>query len=92
MNFLDLWVTGGGNNVSGYSNPEYDNLIKEAQKENDPEKRTALLHKAENILMDDMPIIPLYYYTSVVAANPKVKGWVKSPLGGYHFKKAYVEN
>lgn len=92
MNFLDLWVTGGGNNVSGYSNPEYDNLIKEAQKENDPEKRTALLHKAENILMDDMPIIPLYYYTSVVVANPKVKGWVKSPLGGYHFKKAYVEN
>ncbi|MGL4364962.1 MAG: peptide ABC transporter substrate-binding protein, partial [Cetobacterium sp.] len=92
MNFLDLWITGGGNNVSGYSNPEYDNLIKEAQKENDPEKRTALLHKAENILMDDMPIIPLYYYTSVVVANPKVKGWVKSPLGGYHFKKAYVEN
>ncbi|WP_432204382.1 peptide ABC transporter substrate-binding protein [Cetobacterium somerae] len=92
MNFLDLWVSNGGNNDAGYSNPEYDNLIKEAQKETDPEKRTALLHKAEDILMNDMPIIPLYYYTSIVVANPKVKGWVKSPLGGYDFKKAYVEN
>ncbi|MGL4654004.1 peptide ABC transporter substrate-binding protein [Cetobacterium sp.] len=92
MNFLDMWLTGGGNNAAGYSNPEYDSYVKEAQKESDPEKRTALLHKAEDILMNDMPVIPLYYYTSVVVANPKVKGWTKSPLGGYFFKKAYVEN
>ncbi|MGL4629191.1 MAG: hypothetical protein ACRCWZ_03210, partial [Cetobacterium sp.] len=79
-------------NAAGYSNAEYDNYVKEAQKESDPAKRTALLHKAEDILMSDMPVIPLYYYTSVVVANPKAKGWIKSPLGGYFFKKAYMEN
>ncbi|MGL5637967.1 MAG: peptide ABC transporter substrate-binding protein [Cetobacterium sp.] len=92
MNFLDMWLTGGGNNAAGYSNAEYDNYVKEAQKESAPAKRTALLHKAEDILMSDMPVIPLYYYTSVVVANPKAKGWIKSPLGGYFFKKAYMEN
>ena len=92
MNFLDLWLTGGGNNDAGYSNLEYDKYVRDAQKESDPDKRTALLHKAEDILMEDMPVIPLYYYTSVVVANPKAKGWIKSPLGGYFFKKAYVEN
>ena len=92
MTFLDMWVTGGGNNDAGYSNVEYDKYIKEAQKESDPAKRTELLHKAETVLMNDMPVIPIYYYTSVVASNPKVKGWVKSPLGGYFYKNAYVEN
>lgn len=92
MTFLDMWVTGGGNNDAGYSNAEYDKYIKEAQMESDPAKRTELLHKAETILMNDMPVIPIYYYTSVVASNPKVKGWVRSPLGGYFYKNAYVEN
>lgn len=91
MTFLDLWVTGGGNNDAGYSNPKYDELIKEAQKTSDPAKRTQLLHSAEAVLLEDAPIIPLYYYTSIVAANPKAKGWVKSPLGGYFFKTAYME-
>ncbi|MGL5357248.1 MAG: peptide ABC transporter substrate-binding protein [Cetobacterium sp.] len=91
MNFLDLWISGGGNNDAGYSNPQYDAYLRDAQKESDPKKRTELLHKAEDILMEDMPVIPLYYYTNVVVANPKVKGWISSPLGGYFFKKAYIE-
>ncbi|MGL4392820.1 MAG: peptide ABC transporter substrate-binding protein, partial [Fusobacteriaceae bacterium] len=91
MTFLDMWVTGVGNNAAGYSNYRYDSLIKMAKKETNEARRVELLHKAEDILMADMPIIPLYYWVSNVCANPKLKGWIKSPLGTYNFKGAYFE-
>ncbi len=91
MTFLDLWVSTGGQNNAKYDNAEYDKLIKEAKAEGNPEKRTAILHKAEAILMNDMPILPIYDYSINVVANPKFQGWTISPLGGYNFKNAYME-
>ncbi|MGL4392215.1 MAG: peptide ABC transporter substrate-binding protein [Fusobacteriaceae bacterium] len=91
MTFLDLWVSSGGNNDAKYNSPAYDKYIKMAKSESNATKRTKLLHDAEDVLMKDMPIIPLYYYTRVVCANPKVKNWYLSPLGEYNFKNAYVE-
>lgn len=90
MTFLDMWVTGSGQNNAGYSNPEYDDLINQAKSELDGNKRTELLHKAEDVLMEDMPILPIYYYTNVICANPKVKDFYKSPLGQMEFSRAYV--
>ena len=91
MTFLDLWVTGGGNNDAGYSNPEYDKLVAEAKSEGDQAKRWEIMKKAEDILMEDMPIIPLYYYTKVKGAKPEVKGVRVSTLGHVFFDKAYFE-
>lgn len=91
MTFLDMWITASGQNNAGYSNEEYDSLIAQAKSEQDGEKRTELLRKAEDILMDDMAIIPIYYYTNIVCANDNVKGYVKSPLGSMLFRQAYVE-
>ena len=91
MTFLDLFVTNGGNNDASYSNPEYDKKIMAAKKELDPAKRMVILHQAEDILMDDMAIIPVYYYTTVVALKSYVKGVVVSPLGQYYLTKAYIE-
>lgn len=91
MTFLDLWISNGGNNDAAYSNPDYDKFVKDAQVEQNPEKRTALLHQAEDILMRDMPVIPLYFYTKIICANPKIKNVAVSPLGQYYFKEAYVE-
>lgn len=91
MTFLDLWVTGGGNNDAGYSNAEYDALVNQAKAESDQAKRWELMRQAEDILMEDMPIIPLYYYTKVKAAKPEVKGVRVSTLGHVFFDKAYIE-
>ena len=91
MTFLDLWVTGGGNNDAGYSNPEYDKLVNEAKTEGDLEKRWEIMKKAEDMVMNDMPIIPLYYYTIVKGAKPEVKGVRVSSLGHVFFDKAYIE-
>ena len=91
MTFLDMWVTGGGNNDCGFSNAEYDKLISDAKVETDAAKRTEMLRKAEDILMDEMPIIPIYYYTNVRAWNDNVKGIQCSTLGKIYFKGAYKE-
>ncbi|MCY6482785.1 peptide ABC transporter substrate-binding protein [Clostridium aestuarii] len=91
MTFLDMWVTGGGNNDAGYSNPEYDKLIKAAKSEIDAAKRMEYLTKAENILMSEMPIIPIYYYTDVICLNNNIKELQKSPLGFVLFDNTYIE-
>lgn len=61
MNFLDLWVTDGGNNDSFWGNEEYDNLIAQATAEADEEVRQQYLLDAEEILAAEMPVIPLYW-------------------------------
>ncbi|WP_195990068.1 peptide ABC transporter substrate-binding protein [Clostridium sp. D53t1_180928_C8] len=91
MTFLDMWVTGGGNNDCGFSNAEYDKLINYAKVEIDLTKRTEMLRKAEDILMDEMPIIPIYYYTTVMGWNENVKGIQVSVLGNVYLQGAYKE-
>lgn len=74
--FLDMWVTGRGNNNTGWSNQAYDDLLLAAGKETDPVKRFALLAKAERIVcVDDVPILPLYYYVNQGMLRPRVRGW-----------------
>ena len=91
MTFLDLWTTDGGNNDAGFSNARYDELIAAAKVETDSDKRNELLRQAEDILMDEMPILPIYYYTTVTAANENVKDVHISTLGKIYFKYAYKE-
>jgi ABC-type oligopeptide transport system, periplasmic component len=89
--FMDLFVSGSGNNDSNYNNPAYDSLIKKVDTEDDQQKRIELLHQAEQILMDDMPVMPIYFYNSILLIKPSVKGVVKSSLGFVYFDNAYVE-
>lgn len=90
MTFLDMWTTDSGNNVSGYSNPDYDKLISQAKAEGDQTKRMTEMHQAEDLLMNDMPIIPLYFYTNVVCIKDYVKDVHKSPLGMVYLNKTYI--
>ena len=89
--FLEMWVTGGGNNQTGFSNPEYDRLIKEAGLSADSKARMEILHKAELLLMDEMPIIPIYFYTRNFLQKPNVKGWTHNILDDHAWKFVYLE-
>ncbi len=73
--FLDMFVSDGANNQTGWGNAEYDRLIEAAAREAEPEARMALLHDAEEILMDELPIIPVYYYVSTFMVKPYVEGF-----------------
>ncbi|GIX30583.1 MAG: ABC transporter permease [Porticoccaceae bacterium] len=75
MSFLDLWVTDGGNNQTGWSNPHYDELVlQRAVRTSDATERFRLLAAAERILLEEAPIIPLYFYTSKRLVHPSVVG------------------
>lgn len=63
-------------NYSRYNNPEYDALVEQANREQDLGVRAGLLAQAEQMLIDDMPIIPLVYYVNKNLVNPRVTGWV----------------
>jgi oligopeptide transport system substrate-binding protein len=73
--FLDLYVTGGENNSTGFSNAKYDELIAAAAKEPDQPKRMGMLEQAERLLMDEMPIIPIYTYVTRNMVRPTVRGF-----------------
>lgn len=77
--FLDLWVTGGPQNSTGWSSPEFDRLLKAAAAESDAEKRMKLLADAEAIWIAEMPVIPLYFYVGINMVKPRVKGFFPSP-------------
>jgi oligopeptide transport system substrate-binding protein len=62
-------------NYSRYNNPEYDALVTEANRELDLERRGEMLARAEQMYVDDMPIIPIVYYVSKNLVNPDVTGW-----------------
>jgi oligopeptide transport system substrate-binding protein len=73
--FLDMMVTDGGNNNTGWSNAEYDGLIAAASREGDAGERSRILRRAEQILMDELPIIPIYYYVDKNMVRPYVRGF-----------------
>ena len=85
ISFIDMWVTGGGNNNAQWSNAEYDKIVKEIKATTDKDKRYELMHQAEDILAKDMPVIPLYYYTDLYLKSDKLEGMYTSPLGYKYF-------
>jgi oligopeptide transport system substrate-binding protein len=92
MTFLDLWVTKGDMNTVGYSNPAYDDLVKKAKAEPDPKKRSDEMVQAEKILMDDMPIGPMYYLGRSYLQRTSVKDLIYPRFGSqFEFRWAYVD-
>jgi oligopeptide transport system substrate-binding protein len=88
--FLDLFITGGGNNDTGWSNAEYDRLTHLASSTGDQAARYAAYQKAEAILLDEMPIIPIFFYTRPRLIQPSVRGWYPNVLDQYDFKSIYL--
>ena len=71
--FMDMWVTGGGNNDTGWSNATYDALVRSSLAAGSETERLASYQQMEAMLADELPIIPIYFYTRVFAVNPKLR-------------------
>lgn len=92
MSFMDMHVTDGGNNHSNWGNKEYDRLIRLAKENPDPIVRIQAMHDAEKIMMDEMPVLPLYFYVNVNLYKPWVRDVVVPPFGPYQeFKWASID-
>ncbi len=90
--FLDYYrFLSSANNLPQWSNPKYTKALEEADRTTDESKRTALLKEAEKILMDDMPIAPIYFYKGVYLKKPYVKGIHLTELNHLDLKWAYID-
>lgn len=86
-NFLDLFLCGGGNNNTGFCDPRYDELIqRQAPRAKSREERYAIFSAAETLLMEQMPIIPIYTYTSNHLIHPSVQGMPSNLMDYVNFK------
>ncbi len=92
MSFLDMWLTGGGNNDAQYANPAYDKLIMDAKASKDPAERMKLMHEAEDIIIgEDYALCPLYFYTQKYMIADNVGGMFYTPLGYFIYSSCYAK-
>ncbi len=89
--FLDMWMADNPNNQTGWSNKKYDALIIAAGKEPDTAKRMKILQQAEAILLDELPVIPFYYYVSTNMVRPYVKGFYPNLLDVHPLDAIWID-
>ena len=90
--FLDMMVTGRGNNQTGWSNIDYDEYLILAANSTSQAERFSYMYEAEKILMDELPIIPIYTYTRIFMKHPSVKGWNPNLLDSHAYQFISIEN
>ena len=89
--FLDMFESTNGNNRTGWSNPEYDRLLQEAGQTRDAEERFEVFQKMEALLIEEAPMLPVYFYTNAYLIDPSVKGWHPTILDNHPYKDVYLD-
>ncbi|HEC25983.1 MAG TPA: peptide ABC transporter substrate-binding protein, partial [Gammaproteobacteria bacterium] len=87
--FLTLFTSNNAKNDTGYANPLYDDLIKQIESTMDIAQRKKLIRQAEQQLLDDQVIIPIYYYVSRHLVKPDIKGYRANPLDHHYSRYLY---
>ena len=91
-NFLDMFLCDGGNNRTGWCNEEYDRLILEvAPTAKTHEERLAVFTQAETMLMDDLPVLPIYTYTTKHLVHPSLKNLANNIMDMQRYTEIYLE-
>jgi oligopeptide transport system substrate-binding protein len=92
VTFLDLFVSTGGNNWTGWASADYDRLIAQAAVTPDPAARREVFQQAEALLLEQAPVAPVFFGTRAYLIHPAVKGWEPSLLGLHQYKKVYLQS
>ena len=90
--FLDLWVGDNGKNQTGWKNPAYDALIRQAAHTLDLDQRHELQQRAEAILLDQCPVVPIFYGARVYLISPAVHHWPPALLGLHRFQRVVLRD
>ncbi|GAB4193531.1 MAG: oligopeptide ABC transporter substrate-binding protein OppA [Simkaniaceae bacterium] len=92
VNFLEVFKSkSNGTNNTNWENPHYMETLEQSYVAKEPLKRQALLKSCEEILMDAMPVIPIFHYTMLYVKEERLKGVVLTPMGNIDFKWAYLD-
>mgnify|MGYP000057736149 CR=1 FL=1 len=91
FSFAELMHSNHGVNDSGYNNPDYDALLAKSAREPDISKRRRLLQRAEKMLLDDYPVIPVYFYRSKHLVKPYIGGYKDNSMDHHYSKHLYIK-
>ncbi len=89
-NMMEILYSTNGNNDAKYNSPAYDALMDKAASEPDAKTRSGYLHQAEDVLMNDMAVIPVAYYNQPYLQSTKITGSWYSPYGYWYFQYADI--
>ena len=89
--FLDVFTATSGNNHTHWVSADYDRLLADAAQINDATARAEVLRRAEDLLLTEAPIIPLYHYVNFYLVHPSVHGWTPNPLDRRPLKQLWLE-
>jgi oligopeptide transport system substrate-binding protein len=84
--FLDMWTRNNGNNNTGWDSPEYEALLRKAARQPNPQARLDILAQAEGKLMEEMPFLPVAWYSRLYLHRPEVRGWHPLVLDNHPWK------
>ncbi len=90
--FLSLGESDNGNNHSGWEQPQYDKLMEQTTTTADAKMREELFQQAEKLLIEEMPIIPIYFYVSSKLVDETVQGWYPNILGYQLYQDIYLSD
>jgi oligopeptide transport system substrate-binding protein len=89
--FLEIWASGNLNNDTGFAHAGYDALLQAALRAPDEKTRYELYQQMDAILVDELPVLPIYFYTNVRAVSPRVKGYHHTLLDNHPYKYVWLE-
>ena len=90
--FLEIWTSDNLNNDTGFKNADYDRLFAEALAAPDDAARYAVYQKMDALLVEELPVIPIYHYTRVVAMHPRVQGVYPTLLDNHPYKYVWLRD
>lgn len=90
ISFLNNFRTGDAQNTTKYSNPVYDDILVKASQADSSEKRRKYYQQAENILAEDVPVIPVFHAVRVNLVKPYIGGYHPDALGRYFTQDLYI--
>lgn len=92
MNILDLYkFKENPKNYPGWENAEFTQILNDSMEISDQKERISYLKQAEAILVEEMPLSPVYHWNQVYLNKPYLKEVYISPIGSIHLGKAYIE-
>src|SRR5690606_41989582 len=89
---LEPWTAGSTNNFTGWTHADSARLLYRAARTTDSPERFALFREAEQLLLNDAPVIPLYHYTHVFLLHPSVQGWHPTLLDRHPYKHVRLQS
>lgn len=87
ITFISLWSSTNGNNQTGWANSLFDSLLNAARMEPNPKKRLSLLREAESLFLEELPGIPVFYFSKNYLIDSRVDGWFAKALDGRPWKR-----